>query len=202
MRRGTVVEAGCGSGIVAERLVGCGYDVVGFDISPAMVKLARSRAPKGRFTIASLASAKIPPCDAVIAIGEVVTYVPGGLPALRRFFRTCCRAIRPGGLLIFDFIESARRRTFPVRTVEGDGWTLIVGAEFDRAHALLTRRMTIVRTIGKKIRRSRETHRVRVYSRREMSAALRDAGFLASMSRHYGRCRLMRGDVAVIARRK
>jgi SAM-dependent methyltransferase len=201
IRRGTIVEAGCGSGIVAERLVAAGHDVVGFDVSAAMVKLARSRVPKGRFTVRSIAGATIPACDAVIAIGEVVTYVRGGLPALRRFFDKCHRAVRPGGLLIFDFIESAQGRTFPVRTIEGDRWTLTVSADFDRERRTLTRRMTIVRAIGGTIRRSRETHHVRVYSRRELTAALRAAGFTASMSRNYGRYRLMRGDVAVIARR-
>ena len=42
---GTVVELGCGSGILSDRLAQAGFDVVGYDISPAMVELARKRVP-------------------------------------------------------------------------------------------------------------------------------------------------------------
>src|SRR5262245_43033983 len=81
---GRIVELGCGGGTLARHLSDHGYDVRGFDISAAMIRLARREAPQARFGVASLTDVRIPPCDAVIAIGEVVTYVPGGLAALAR----------------------------------------------------------------------------------------------------------------------
>jgi 2-polyprenyl-3-methyl-5-hydroxy-6-metoxy-1,4-benzoquinol methylase len=42
---GLVVDLGCGSGIWARHLTDAGYEVVGVDISPAMIRLARKRAP-------------------------------------------------------------------------------------------------------------------------------------------------------------
>ena len=41
---GLVVDLGCGSGIWAQRLLDAGYKVLGLDISPAMVRLARKKA--------------------------------------------------------------------------------------------------------------------------------------------------------------
>lgn len=56
--------------------------------------------------------------------------------------------------------------------------------------------------MGRQYRRTQESHRLRIYSRRAVAKALADAGFTASMSQSYGRYRLMAGDVAVIAKRQ
>ena len=196
IRNGLIVEAGCGSGILARRLTDAGYDVFGFDQSAAMIRLARRHAPAARFRVASLTHVSIPPCRAVLATGEIVTYVPGGVPA---FFRRVHAALQPRGLFIFDFIESARRRTYPSKTLHGDGWSLVARADLSASGRILTRRLAMLRRIGHRHRRSRETHRVRIYGKEEMAQALADAGFAVRMRRSYGRYRLLPGSVAVIA---
>jgi len=199
VRRGHIVEFGCGGGTVARHLVDRGYDVHGYDISPAMIRMARARVPEARFGVASLTRLRIPRCDAAIAVGEVVTYASGGLAAIARFFRRTYRALGPGGLLLFDFIESAERRTYPAKSRAGADWAVVLRADFDETRRMLTRRITMFRKIGGTYRRSDETHRVRVYSRDEIGAALRDAGFLVHMRRSFGSVRLIAGDVAVVA---
>jgi SAM-dependent methyltransferase len=202
-----IVEVGCGSGTLARHLAGAGYEVVGIDASPAMVQLARRKAPGVSFRVCSLTDARLPACAAVVAIGEVITYVPGRsaagtLPrALRRFFLRVHAALRPGGLLIFDFIESADRRTYQAKARSGRGWVIAAHAELDDTRGVLTRRLITIRRIGRQHRRSHETHRVQIYSRHAVATALEAAGFSATMSRSYGRYRLMNGDVAVIARK-
>jgi len=198
---GTIVEMGCGSGAVARYLSECGYDVRGFDISAAMVRLARAKAPRARFRVASLTDARIPRAAAIIAVGEVVTYVPGGMPALRQFFQRAHQALQPGGVLLFDFIESARRRTYPTKTLGGRGWAIAVRAEFEESSQILTRTMATIRRVGHVTRRSRETHYVRIYSRDEVASALESAGFRVTMREAFGRRRLIAGDVAVVARK-
>jgi SAM-dependent methyltransferase len=202
VKTGRVVELGCGGGTVARHLVDRGYQVRGFDISAAMIRLARARVPDASFTVASLTRARIPTCDAAVAVGEVVTYVPGGLPAIARFFRRVYRALRPGGVLLFDFIESAERRTYPPKSRGGSDWAIVLRADFDERTRVLSRRMTMFRKSGGSYRRSAETHRVRVYSREEIAGALRDAGFTVRMRRSFGRVRLIAGDVAVVAVRE
>lgn len=49
-----VLDAGCGSGALAEWMVDEGADVTGFDLSPAMVAEARRRCPAARFEVADL----------------------------------------------------------------------------------------------------------------------------------------------------
>jgi SAM-dependent methyltransferase len=199
---GRIVEVGCGSGRLARHLTDAGYAVRGSDVSPAMIRLARRHAPRARFTVASLADAAVPRCHAVVSLGEVVTYVRGGLPALSRFFARVHDALEPGGLFVFDFMASATGRTFATTVREGEGWSMAVSADYDRASRTLSRRMTIVRCIGGRTRRSRETHRVHIHSRREIRTALARAGFRdVAMTRAVGGYRLLKGDVAVVSRR-
>jgi len=196
---GTIVELGCGSGITAAHLIASGYDVVGFDISPAMIRLARSRAPAARLRVASIDSARIPRCRAAIAVGEVITYLPGGLPALIRLFRRIRASLPPAGVLIFDFIESAARRTYAPTSRGGAGWAIVSRARYDRARRILTREIVVVRRAKGKVRGSRETHHVRIYGRAEIRSALARAGFTVRMSQSYGRRRLLSGDVVAVA---
>jgi SAM-dependent methyltransferase len=53
IRSGLVVELGCGSGVTARALTEAGYDVLGIDSSPAMVRLARRTAPLASFRVAT-----------------------------------------------------------------------------------------------------------------------------------------------------
>jgi len=198
IKDGRIVEIGSGTGILARRLIDAGYDVIGIDRSRDMIRLARAKAPDAIFRLGSLTRAKIPRCDAAIAIGEVVSYVSA---SPRPFFTRVHDALEPGGLFIFDFMESAKGRTYAGKSFGGRDWELIVRAEVDAAGRTLTRRMTLLRNVGGKYRRSRETHRVTIRSRHEVKAALEAAGFSVAMSRAYGRYRLLRGDVAVVARK-
>ena len=150
---------------------------------------------------ALVCTARVPRCDAVICIGEVVTYVSGGLPALRRFFARVHDALPPGGVFIFDFIHSARGRTYRTKTIGGKGWTLAVRADYNPRTRTLTRRMAMIRRVDSRTRHTRETHTVRIYGRRAISQALSNAGFRYRLSRAIGRERLIAGDSAVIARR-
>jgi len=198
---GHIVELGCGSGITARYLVEHGYDVTGIDVSKAMIRLAREIAPKARFRVASLTRVRVPRCSAVIAIGEVMTYVPDGIAALARVFAGVQRALAPGGVFVFDFIESGARRTYAAKSSNGPDWVIASRATLDRSRRILTRQMVVVRQVGGRFRRANETHTIRIYSRRAMRDALVGAGFAVRMSRSYGRHALLPGDVAVVARR-
>ena len=64
LTQGLVVDLGCGSGIWARALVDAGYDVLGIDISAAMIEMARRRVPEGDFRPGSFLQATLPPCEA------------------------------------------------------------------------------------------------------------------------------------------
>jgi len=57
---GLVGDLGCGPGQVAVYLAGLGLDVVGIDLSPEMVRVARSEYPEVRFEVGSLFGLELP----------------------------------------------------------------------------------------------------------------------------------------------
>lgn len=75
IRTGRVVELGCGSGWTAKGFLDAGYEVVGVDQSPALIELARARAPQARLQTCSLFDFEIPACQCVVSIGECCNYL-------------------------------------------------------------------------------------------------------------------------------
>ncbi len=75
IKKGLIVDLGCGSGLSAQEFIKAHYHVLGIDISQSMVNLARNRVPKAEFRVESLFKTKIPPCNAVTSIGECLNYL-------------------------------------------------------------------------------------------------------------------------------
>jgi SAM-dependent methyltransferase len=199
---GLVVDLGCGSGIWAGRLLEAGYDVLGIDISPAMVRLARRKAPAAKFRIGSLLTAEIPPCAAVTSLGEAINYTfdpRHTRRTLAAFFRRVFAALDPGGTFIFDVAGPgqlpSRRRVWSL----GTDWAVLIEAAENKGKRTLTRTMTIFRKKGKLYRRTEEVHVVRLYAPRELADELRRIGFRVRIARNYGAMPLRESATAIFA---
>lgn len=199
---GRVVDLGCGPGSWARTLGRAGYEVLGVDISKAMIARARRHAPMAKFVCASLHDVELPPCDAVTSLGECVNYLfdrKASRASLHRLFRRVHAALRPGGLFVFDVREQDRARV--VYRQDRD-WTIVLQVTMSRDGRLLTRHITTFRRIGRLYRRSDEQHRLRLYSRAELSSDLRDAGFTVRTLTAYGRTPFPKGYVAFVSRKR
>lgn len=191
MRDGLVVELGCGSGILARELTRAGLDVLGFDASPAMIAIARKTAPAARFAVARLDEAALPPCNAIVAMGEVLNYA--GFDAVRRAVAKMRTRV-----FVFDVAERGAYPPYDERRVEGDDWSVIAIKESDGVH--LTRRVLTFRADGDTMRRTEEIHRLELYDRTEMTALLQQNGFHVRIRRSYGTQRLPKGHAVYVAR--
>ena len=151
IRDGLVVNLGTGSGITARVLTDAGYKVLGVELSPDMVKLARRRAPAARLITSSLLDAELPACVAVPAIGECLSYAADPRAAHRQLaplFARIHQALRPGGLFLLDVTEPGRERRTPRRTWhEGPDWLLCLEAAEAPQERLLGRRITVLRQV-------------------------------------------------------
>jgi SAM-dependent methyltransferase len=204
--RGQVVELGCGSGIVAAALTSAGYDVLGFDISRAMVEMSRERAPKADIRHGSFLTVDLPKCAAVLAIGEIFNYLfdKQNTPAqLRQVFRKVHQALVPGGLFVFDValvgrVPEGRRRTYTM----GDDWACLYEAVEDADRKIVTRYITSFRQRGGSYYRDDEIHQLRLYERAWLVDELRAAGFRVRTIKAYGELTFPPGYLGFVARKK
>jgi SAM-dependent methyltransferase len=101
-RAGRVADLGCGPGRVAALFARCGFDVVGIDVSPAMVTAASAAHPGIEFHEGHLAA--LPLADGALA-GAVCWYAiihtpPDQLDAVAA---ELARVLMPGGELLVAF---------------------------------------------------------------------------------------------------
>lgn len=96
-----ILEAGCGPGILAEYLVHEGAKVVGFDVSPKMVELAKIRVPQNAvFFVADMAM-ELPLVEKEqfdMAVASLsIDYIKDWSKPLSEFYRL----LKPKGKLVF-----------------------------------------------------------------------------------------------------
>ncbi|MGK2877575.1 MAG: class I SAM-dependent methyltransferase [Solirubrobacterales bacterium] len=189
LRGGLVVELACGGGVSSRMIVDGGFAVLGYDMSPDMIELARERVPEARFEVASLYDAELPQCVAVTGIGEAFNYrfdERAGFDAMRAVFERAHAALVPGGILLFDVAQPGRAMPRLERTTwEGDGW--VVSSETIEAPGTDTLERRITSTRGEQV--DIEIHRLALYDHEAVFQALREADFdpatLASYAEDY-----------------
>lgn len=76
-RNARILDAGCGQGRIGGYLAGCGHDVVGIDLDPLLIDIARQRHPEATWEVADLAE----PInldgtfDVAVCAGNVLTFL-------------------------------------------------------------------------------------------------------------------------------
>lgn len=180
--KGQVIDLCCGSGLLARELTAAGYEVLGIDISEALLDMARERVPSARFRQESILRAELPPCVTVAAIGECFNYLFDEYnteQALYELLRRIHKALDRGGILLFDVAEPGRVPGSGLQHAhtEGEDWAVLMSAEEDRTNRLLTRRITTFRKVGELYRRDQEIHRLRLVTRSELLEQLGALGF-------------------------
>jgi SAM-dependent methyltransferase len=198
-----VVELGCGAGSLAARLTDAGHEVLGVDASPAMIALARRRAPAAQLAVGSFLDVEIPPCDAVCAVGEVLGYDADGRNgprALARVLARAARALRPGGVLLFDLagpgrVPGGRASRHDARA----DWAILVDAE--ESVGRVRRHVVLFREREGCYRRSEEVHELTLHAPREVLATLRGLGLSAVSRRAYPGAPALPGHRVYRARR-
>lgn len=181
-----VLDAACGTGAISLRLAEQGFRVVGSDVSAAMLFKAQQRARERGLTVPFVqqdmrALAAHRQADAVTACCDGVNYLLS-CADVSAFFAAAKRALRPGGLLLFD-ISSPYKLTHVL-----DGETFgEAGADtaylwqnvFDPKTRLLELSLSFFVREGALYRRFDETHVQRAHTREEIDSLLKQNGFAA-----------------------
>jgi len=177
-----VVDLGIGTGDLVIALARRGYDVVGVDVSPAMLAVAREKiAAAGLARLPALLECDIrelrlvPPADVAVCVYTVVNQLTAD-GDLDRSFGAVRRSLVAGGLFVFEVNLPAAYALL----WSGDDEVAASGARIRRRHrtiperALIEADVTIEAADGAV---TRDRIRQRPWSDGEIARALGEAGF-------------------------
>jgi SAM-dependent methyltransferase len=101
--RGVALDVGCGTGRLAARLVGAGYELVGIDPSEGMLEILRARAPGVRAVRGSGSALPFPDNSFDLALSVAVMHHVADPRKVRQTLVEMVRVVRPSGrVLIWD----------------------------------------------------------------------------------------------------
>ena len=177
----SVLDLGCGTGLLAGELIARGYRVVGVDASDEMLALARERLGPGvalsQMTLPDLAVEGV--FDAAVCTFDGLNYLTP--QELRLTMAAVALRLRPAGWLIFDLHTDGMMRftiSNPVVAGETAENEFVIGSTVD----------PVARTCDTTIEITRardgdpftEHHRQYFHADADVRASLQDAGFAVS----------------------
>jgi len=113
---GSVLDAGCGTGRLAQELDRRGVEVVGVDADRSMIAAARRRRPDLAWLISDIGDLRLDRTfDVVAMVGNVPLFTPAGTEAA--LVAGCARHVAPGGALVCGFQLG---RGYEVTAYDGD----------------------------------------------------------------------------------
>lgn len=203
-RNGLVVELGCGSGHLTRHLLESGHRLIATDASPAMLELARSHARNVEdLRLLVLPDDPIPPADAIVSVGHVLSYLPDEV-AIRRGLSSICRALHPGGVLALDICDlkwGEVRRNAPVGVSVNDEWVLVSRFSVPAPNRFVREMTTFLRCEDGTWRRDDERHDNVLIDTSYVPGLLREYGVDATLGSSFGDEHLPAGLVTIIGRR-
>jgi SAM-dependent methyltransferase len=202
--RGLVLELGCGSGLLTRHLVAAGHRVVATDASAAMLELARGVA-SGAEDVRRLAlpDDPVPPCDAVVSVGHVLSYLPDQA-AIDRGLVAIARALRPGGVLALDLYDLSWASAFRDGDSQGrvgEDWAIVTRYGIPRPDRFVRDMTVFVRDEDGAWRRDDERHENVLVDTSRLPELLARHGIAARVAGSFGDEELPRGLVTIVGRR-
>jgi SAM-dependent methyltransferase len=179
-----ILDLGCGTGGHAVPLAQRGYEVVGVDRSPDMLRRAAERSTAGRFELGDLTSLDLGETfDVVLMMFAVLGYQVGNT-ATQAALATARRHLRSGGLFFCDFWYGpavlAERPSERVKVIETPAGQVIrvASGELDSRRNLCTVSYRLWRIeTGRVVSEVLERHAMRYFFALELELLLAAAGF-------------------------
>jgi SAM-dependent methyltransferase len=177
-KKGLIIDLGCGSGIVAKNLVQAGYDVLGIDLSPSLIAIAKREVAEAKFICSSFFDIELPKCMGVISTSECFNYISkdNHLKSLELLFGKIYQSLEKDGVLIFDMLEPGEFQDNS-RIFEKEDWTMFVHTLRDPTQGKLTREITLFKKTGDLYRKTKEVHEANLYPRQQIIQLLVSQGF-------------------------
>ena len=202
--QGTVLELGCGSGLLTRHLLDAGHRVIATDASPAMLEIAAEYVPDAHeIRQLVLPTDPLPEVAAVVSVGHVLSYLATE-DEIRRALGAAAAAIQPGGLLAIDIcdLEWGRyRHGAPPDGRVGEDWAIFTEYSTPALDKFVRSITTFFPTSDGTWRRDDEVHENVLIDASRIPEFLEGEGISVEVATSFGGEQLPTGLVAVIGRR-
>ena len=188
VRGGTVLELGCGSGLLTKELAAAGHHVIATDASSSMLALLDEQQLPGVESHLIRLPAPLPAADAIVSVGHVLNYLPD-TAAIDRTWGVIASALKPGGLLMVDICDlewGRARKEAPPHARQGDGWAVITEFARPRPDLFVREITTFVRTQDGTYRRDHERHDNVLVDTSGLPAKLAQLGLDVTIGKSFG----------------
>ena len=176
----TVLDAACGTGNVSEILSARGYEVVGADIAPGMIEVAKAKPGKVEYHCQDMAELDLGrKFDLAISLFDSLNYITD-VDHLARAIKRVGEHVVEGGYFIFDIntIYALAHHFFDQANLASDHYPhYIWSSEYDHATRICHVSMTFEVIENDVPRQFKEVHIQRGHSLEELGDMLTDAGF-------------------------
>jgi SAM-dependent methyltransferase len=201
---GTVLELGCGSGALTQRLIDAGHRVIATDASPAMLDLAREHV-KGAEDIRPLVlpGDPLPTVDAIVSVGHVFNYLNSRVELCEALVASAA-ALRPGGILAIDLLDlayGALRRDAPPAVNRGPGWMVVAEFSHPSPETFVRHITSFVHSDDGSWRRDDERHVNILVDSHRLPGLISEHGITAEIRPAFGAEVLPEGMVALVGHR-
>lgn len=208
IKKGNIIDLGCGSGKLLAFFASKGYKTIGVDISKELLKLGLINSPKSELVHQSIWDYEIPKCIAVTAIGEIITYQFDDKNTdenIGKLFKMIYDQLEEEGIFVFDYLEPniINSKADKIKIKREGTWMMIIEYEENKKDQELTRDITVFRLIkGDKYRKVREVHNVRLLERTKIKKLLEEIGFEVEEIKEYNGLKLRDKHVGMICYKK
>jgi len=176
----TVLDAACGTGNVSELLSARGYEVVGADIAPGMIEVAKNKRGKVEYYVQDMAQLDLGrKFDLAISLFDSLNYITD-VDQLARAIQRVGEHVVEGGYFIFDIntIYALAHHFFDQANLASDRYPhYIWTSEYDHETRICHVNMTFEVMDNGVSRQFKEVHIQRGHSLEELEQMLIDANF-------------------------
>lgn len=166
------LDAACGTGVFAKHLINHGWDVTGMDLSPAMVRIAKKRAPRPPAVVADLRAVPFHRgFDMITCLFDSMNFLLT-LEDVEVGVRECAGALDDDGILYFDVVTERMVTEY----FEGQEWEEDNATFSSRWRSTYDRTTKIAETRIRVNRGHESVVRERIYELDDIREAVRRAG--------------------------
>lgn len=181
-----ILELGCGTGNITQRLLEYGYEVVGVDISGEMLSIAKEKL--GNFSQKVIFMQQdvcdfdfdIYEIDMILAVNDLINYITD-VADLKNLFAFCYEHLRNGGILLFDISSKYKIENILSNNVffeEDEDYCMIWQNSYDNDEKVIDMYIDIFKKKqGGLYERYQEEHTQRAYDEDEIVKLLKEVGF-------------------------